>query len=175
MEVIQAIKNRRSVRSYTEDPVSEEALAQILEAGRLAPSANNRQPWHFIIVKDPSMRKTLSEGMYAKFLKDCPLVIVGCGDRARSEKWFAIDTTIALENMVLKATEEGLGTCWIGSFSNDSVKKALSIPDNYEVVAMLAVGHPKGTPLKDAILGRSSRKNLNEVVSWESFGMQKST
>jgi len=175
MELNEAIRIRRSVRSYTDEPVSDEILARVLDAGRLAPSANNRQPWHFIVVKDPETRKTLSEGKYAKFLTACPVVIVGCGDKVRSERWFAIDTTIALENMVLQATTEGLGTCWIGSFSGESVKKALNVPDNYEIVAMLAMGHPKDSPLRDAILGRSSRKNLGEIVSWEAFGKRNAT
>jgi nitroreductase len=173
MELEATIKNRRSVRSYTDEPVSDEALVKVLEAGRLAPSANNRQPWHFIVVKDPHKRKILSEGKYAKFLTSCPVVIVGCGDKVKSEKWHAIDTTIALENMVLQATSQGLGTCWIGSFNGEDVRKALNVPDNFSVIAMLAVGHPKDTPVRDAILGRSSRRALDEIVSWEEFGKPK--
>ncbi len=169
MDVSDAIRTRRSVRSYSDEPVSDEALARILEAGRASPSANNRQPWHFIVVKDQGRRTVLSEGRYAKFLKDTPVVIVGCGDKVRSEKWYVIDTTIALENMVIQATSEGLGTCWIGSFSGESVKKLLNVPDNFEVVAMLALGHPKGFSIKDALVGRT-RKESTEIVSWEEFG-----
>ncbi len=173
MEVDDAIRNRRSVRAYADEPVSDEILAKILEAGRVSPSANNRQPWHFIVVKDQEKRKVLSEGKYAKFLTATPVVIVGCGDKVRSEKWRTVDTTIALENMVLQATSEGLGTCWIGSFDGESVRRLLQIPDNLEVVAMLAVGHPKGLRIRDMVIGRS-RKNLGEIVSWEEFGKPKS-
>ena len=170
MEIIKTIKNRRSVRSYSDKPISDKALARVLEAGRLAPSANNRQPWHFVVVKDPEKRKTLSEGRYAKFLTRCPVVIVGCGDRVKSEKWHVIDTTIALENMVLQATSEGLGTCWIGSFNGEDVRRLLSIPDNFAVIAMLAVGHPKDGPIRSAPVSRSQRRSSEEIVSWEEFG-----
>ncbi len=173
MEVSEAIKERRSVRSFREEQVPEEILAKVIEAGRLAPSANNRQPWHFIVVKDSVKREVLSEGKYAKFLTKCPVVIVGCGDKVRSEKWYAVDLAISLENMVIEATSEGLGTCWIGSFSNDSVKNLLKIPENFDVVAMLALGYPKDTPVKDALLGRSSRKRAEEIISWEEFGRPK--
>lgn len=170
MEVSDAIRERRSVRSFRDQLVPDEILGKVLEAGRLAPSASNRQPWHFIVVKDAVKREALSEGRYAKFLAKCPVVIVGCGDRVRSEKWFPVDLAIALENMVLEATSEGLGTCWIGSFSGESVKKVLKIPEEFEVVAMLAVGYPKDTPVKDALVGRSTRKNIEEITSWEEFG-----
>ena len=76
--------------------------------------------------------------------------------------------------MVIQATSEGLGTCWIGSFSGESVRKLLKIPDNYDVVAMLALGYPKGSPVKDVPLGRSSRKSIEETISWEEFGKPKS-
>ncbi len=95
---------------------------------------------------------------------------MGCGDKVRSEKWYAVDLAISLENMVIEATSEGLGTCWIGSFSNESVKNLLKIPENFDVVAMLALGYPKDTPVKDALLGRSSRKRAEEITSWEEFG-----
>jgi len=163
MEVSEAIRARRSVRSFRDDPVPDAVLDKVLEAGRVAPSASNRQPWHFIVVKDPARRKALSEGRHAKFLKNCPVVIVGCGDKMRAEEWFMVDVTIALENMVIEATSEGLGTCWIGSFSGKSVRRLLKIPDNFEVVAMLAVGYPK----------EASRKTIEEITSWEEFGKPK--
>src|SRR5512137_677975 len=143
MEVMEAIMERRSVRAYEDKPVPDDALMKVLEAGRIAPSASNYQPWHFIIVKDPATRKGLSKGRYAGFLKDTPVVIVGCGSRKIAEHWYKIDTTIALENMVLAATGEGLGTCWIGSFDEEDVKSILKIPEEWAVVAMLTLGYPK--------------------------------
>lgn len=170
MDVTEAVLRRRSVRSYDSKPVPEEALHRILEAGRLAPSANNRQPWHFIVVKDQARREKLTDGRWAKFLKDSPVVIVGCGDTKASEEWHAVDTTIALTHMVFAATAEGLGTCWIGSFFEDKVKAALDIPEHMKVVAMLTVGYPKSP--SDLDMKKPSdfkRKKPSEIISSETF------
>ena len=171
MEVYDAIKARKSVRSYDEKPVPSEVLERVLEAGQMAPSASNVQPWHFIVVTDQQKRVALSAGRYAKFLKNTPVVLVGLGDREAAPEWHVVDVTIALENIVLAATAEGLGSCWIGSFHESEVKAALSIPDRWEVVAMLALGYEKEKmDLARAIVTRiRKRKTLSEIVSYESF------
>jgi len=171
MEVYDAIKARKSVRSYDEKPVPSEVLERVLEAGQMAPSASNVQPWHFIVVTDQQKRVALSAGRYAKFLKNTPVVLVGLGDREAAPEWHVVDVTIALENIVLAATAEGLGSCWIGSFHESEVKAALSIPDRWEVVAMLALGYEKEKmDLARAIVTRiRKRKTLGEIVSYESF------
>ncbi len=171
MKVFEAVQSRRSVRAYEPEPIPEEVLMKILESGRLAPSASNRQPWHFIIVKDPEKKKVLSEGRYAHFLKDTPVVIAGCGDAELSPRWYAVDVTIALQQMVLTATEEGIGTCWIGSFDEESVRKCLKVPERFKVVAMLAMGYPKDKLDLTALLARSKSRNaLKEITSNEEFG-----
>jgi nitroreductase len=171
METLDAIQMRRSVRAYDPRPVPEEVLEKVLEAGRIAPSASNRQPWHFIVVTDPEKRKALSGGPYAKFLVDTPAVIVGCGDVKTSPEWHDVDVTIALTQMVLAATAEGLGTCWIGSLYEDKVKKALNIPERYKVVAMLAVGFPRDKmDLKASLPKARNRKPMKEIVSREEYG-----
>lgn len=145
---------------------------KILEAGRLAPSAGNVQPWYFIVVRDAEKRKILAKSPWARFLAEAPVVIVGCGDQKASPKWFMVDVAIAMQNMVLTATSEGLGTCWVGSFNEDEVKKLLKIPDRYKVVALLAVGYPrKKLDLTGKVLHLvRRRKNLSEIVSFEEFG-----
>jgi nitroreductase len=171
MEVYDAIKARRSVRAFEDREIPETVLTKILEAGRLAPSANNRQPWHFIVVKDREKRVALSGGKYAHFLKETPVVVVGCGDSEASPKWHQIDVTIALENMVLTATSEGVGTCWIGSFDEESVNSALGLPPQYKVVAMLAMGYTKDKLDIGALLTRSkNRKALEDITSQDGFG-----
>lgn len=165
MEVLDAIRNRRSVRKYAQTPVPEDALGRVIEAGRISPSANNRQPWHFVIVKDPQTREALSGGKWASFLQDCPVVIVGCGNTVTSPEWCTVDVTIALQNMVTQATAEGLGTCWIGSFSEDEVREAVGVPKGFNVVAMLALGYPKEEPK-----GARKTKTLDEVTSRDRFG-----
>jgi len=171
MDVIDAMKARRSVRAYEPKQIPDEVLSSILEAGRLAPSASNSQPWHFIIVKDSEKRRVLSEGRYAHFLTQSPVVIVGCGDTKKSPKWCVVDVTIALQQMVLAATNEGLGTCWIGSFDEDSVRKCLGVPGDWKIVAMLAVGYAENKLDLRALLGRSkNRKPLEEISSTDEFG-----
>lgn len=168
MEVSEAIRLRRSVRAYDPRPVPEDALTEVLEAGRIAPSAMNYQPWHFIVVRDPDKRKALTDGRYAKFLTQSPVVIVGLGDKKASPKWHVVDTTIALQQMVIAATSKGLGTCWIGSFYEDKVRAALEIPERYAVVAMIALGYPKDRVDMKAVLARSrSRKDMDEIVSYD--------
>jgi nitroreductase len=172
MDVFEAVQKRKSQRSYLSKPVPRETLEKLLEAARLSPSANNIQPWHFVVVTDPNNRKTLSKGLYAKFLKDVPAVIVLCGDEPASPEWYVVDVALAGENMVLAATEEGLGTCWVGSFEEDNVKSLLNIPESMRVVALLAVGYAKE---KDSITSRviqfiRRRKTLNEIASWEIYG-----
>jgi len=174
MEVFEAIQARRSIRSYESKEIPEDILNRILEAGRLSPSAMNLQPWHFIVVKDAAKRKALSAGRYAKFLSESPVVIVGCADKKRSEKWCVIDTTIALQSMVLTATAEGLGTCWVGSFDEGSVKSLLNVPDNFTVVALLALGYPKEKfDIASKLIRARSRKPIEDIVSFDEFGKKR--
>ena len=173
MQVFEAIRRRHSVRSYLPDKVSNEKISRILEAARLAPSAGNIQPWHFIIVTDQQKRKKLSKGRYAKFLVESPIVLVGCGDKKASPNWYAVDTTIAMQNMVLTATSEDLGTCWIGSFNERQVKKLLNIPERFRVIALLALGYRRETlELARKVLHFFRRqKKLEKIVSQEEFGI----
>ncbi|MEM2001768.1 MAG: nitroreductase family protein [Candidatus Methanomethylicaceae archaeon] len=173
MDAFEAITKRRSVRSYLEDPIPRSVLERILEAGRLAPSAMNLQPWHFIVVTDKEKQRALSTGRFARFLSEAPVVIVGCGNERLSPKWYAIDTAIALQNMVIAATNEGLGSCWIGSFDEMEVKKLLKVPEGYRVIAMLALGYPReGKDLIGKIISKvRAKKRLNEIVSAEEFGI----
>lgn len=172
MDVFEALKMRRSVRAYEETPVPKEALKRILEAGRTSPSASNRQPWHFIVVTESEKRKVISKGPYAKFVTESPVVIVGLGDTKASPNWYIVDVSIALENMVLAATAEGLGTCWIGGFIEDEVRQLLGIPENFKIVSLLSVGYPRQ---KQDAGGRPRlvrpRKSLQEITSSEKYGL----
>lgn len=172
MDVFEAIQKRHSVRAYESTPVSKEILEKILEAARLAPSAGNIQPWHFVVVTDAEKRVKLAKIPFAGFLREAPVVIVGCGNHKASPRWFMVDVAIAMQNMVLAATAEGLGTCWVGSFNEEEVKEMLKIPGDYRVVALLALGYPRK---KIDIQGRllhlvRKRKRLEEIVSFEEFG-----
>lgn len=172
MDVTEAVQERHSIRSYHDKSVPREKLEKILEAGRLAPSARNIEPWHFIVVTDKEKRKTLSKGLYAKFVAQAPLVIAALGDKKASPDWYAVDTSLAVENMVLAAVNEGLGTCIVGSFNEADVKAALKIPDNFEVIVLLAVGYAQEKLDLSSKLLRlvRTRKVLSEIISEEEFG-----
>jgi nitroreductase len=147
MSLYDIILSRRSVRRYEEKEIPKDVLEKIIEAGRQSPSAANRQPYRFIIVDDSELKKELP-GRFSRFLKKAPLVIVGCANikALLTGKWATIDTTIALENMMIAAWSLGLGSCWIGSFNEQKVKDLLKIPKDWKVVALISLGYPAETP-----------------------------
>ncbi len=168
MDIFEAIKTRRSVRKYKLTPVPEAKLQKILEVARLAPSAHNSQDWKFVVVKDLSKRKALAEAAGQDFIAQAPVIIAAVAldlehILSSGNPAYAINLAIAIDHMTLAAVEEGLGTCWIGAFSQEEVKKVLNIPENCKVVALL----PLGVPADSA--GPKSRKPLKEIVSYDSF------
>jgi nitroreductase len=172
MDVFEAIQKRKSSRGYQKSSVPKETLEKLLEAARLSPSAKNIQPWHFIVVTDTEKRKALSKGLYAKFLENTPAVIVLCGDQSASPDWYVVDVALAGENMVIAATAEGLGTCWVGSFEEADVKRLLGVPEKLRVVALLAVGYTEEKIDLTAKINHfiHRRKKLDEIASWEVYG-----
>jgi nitroreductase len=175
MDVFEAVQKRHSIRAYDSTPIPDEKLKKILETARLAPSAGNVQPWHFIVVTDVEKRKKLARARFAGFLSQAPAVIVGCGDQRVSPDWHVVDVAIAMQNIVLTATCEGLGSCWVGSFDEDQIKEMLRIPEKFRVVALLAVGYArKKLDLAGKILHFiRRRKRLRKIVSFEEFGNYK--
>jgi len=169
MDVMEAIRERRSVRSYRKDPVPDEKLKKILEAARLAPSARNSQNWKFVVVRDAARRKELAKAAADQyFVGEAPVVIAAVALQPKyvmrcEVPAYAVDLAIAVDHMTLVAVEEGLGTCWIGAFYQDEVKRILNIPRRYKVVALLPLGFPADTP------GEKYRKPLNEIVCYEVF------
>ncbi len=173
MEVINAIKKRYSVREFDERKIEQGKLERILEAGRLAPSAKNRQEWRFIVVKDQTIREELAKAANnQRFVAQAPVVIAACGTDPDytlpcGHPGFLVDVTIAVDHLTLKAVEEGLGTCWIGAFDEDEVKKILHIPKEVRVVSLLPLGYPATPPSSR----HTERKELSEIVmynQWES-------
>jgi len=144
MSLLNVIFNRASVRRYTSEPVSEETLRNVLEAGRRAPSAMNAQPWHFIVVTEQKLKDQLSERRWTGFVKDAAFVMVGCGEK--KSRWSTVDVAIALQNMVIAAEAQGLGSCWIGDFDQTELKEMLGIPDNLRVIALVSFGYPAEKP-----------------------------
>ncbi len=173
MDVFETFMNRRSVRSYAQNPVPNEVLVKILDAARLAPSAGRKQPWHFIIVKDEEKRARIARGCrFGRFLSESPVVIIACGDKKGSPRWYAVDTAIALEHIVLAATALGLGTCWIGMFDEKDIHEMLDLPENFKIIALMALGYPRKTvDLSSKILNVvRPKKKLEDIVSLEVYG-----
>lgn len=147
MDVVEAIKARRSVRKYKPGRIPDEKLQIILESARLAPSAGNRQPWRFVIVQETDRKKSLARAANDQaFLNDAAVIVVAAADPEASQRWHEKDTVIALEHMVLAATNLGYGTCWIGAFDEDVIKRLLKIPGKLKVVAILPIGISDETP-----------------------------
>ncbi|MEM3506303.1 MAG: nitroreductase family protein [Candidatus Bathyarchaeia archaeon] len=168
MEVFEAIKTRRSIRKYKPIMVEKEKLFKVLEAGRLAPSAVNKQPWHFIVVTDAKIKNELRKAYDKTWFVEAPVIIVACADpneawkRVDGTEYWMVDVAISMHQMVLCAAEEGLGTCWIAAFNEEAVKKALGIPKDIRVVAMTPLGYP------DEFKGEvTDRKPLNSIVHFE--------
>lgn len=169
MEIREAIRKRESIRAYLDKPVPEEKLINVLEAARLAPSAMNSQPVKLVVVRDAGKRKALAQAANGQtFVGEAPVIIaavatntsyvMSCGIPSHP-----VDLAIAVDHMTLAAVDEGLGTCWIGAFSQEKVKGILDIPDNYRVVTLLPLGYPKRES------GLKRRKPLEELVCYETY------
>ena len=165
MSLIDFIFNRRSIRSYENREVPEEVLTQILEAGRQAPSAANRQPIHFIVVKDNELKKNFSSLQFNSFIKEAPIVIVGCADvnSLLTGKWAVVDTAISMQSMVIAAWTLGVGSCWIGAFNEEKVKETLKIPEKWKIIALITLGYPAEQPKQ------RKKKPIEELFSFNSF------
>lgn len=171
MSFIDIARRRSSIRSFKEMPIEKEKLLQVLEAGRLSPSAVNYQPRHFIVLTDENIKKQIAESYPRDWFKKTPVIIAICGDHSQSWKrkdgkdHCDIDAAIAVDHMTLCATDIGLGTCWVCAFDAEKCHKVLSLPDNMEVIALLAVGYPveeNGHVVKN-------RKDISGIISWERY------
>jgi nitroreductase len=165
MNVIEAIKKRASVRSFLDNPIEEKKLEAVLEAGRLAPSAGNRQEWRFIVVRDREVRVRLGEAANGQsFVGEALVVIVACAESdghvmSCGQPSYPIDVAIALDHMSLAAVEYGLGTCWIGAFNEKKVKEILGVPDEIRVVELMPLGYPVFQRVKE-----KNRLPLSKIV-----------
>ena len=165
MDALQAIRERRSIRSYHSKAVPEDKLTQILEAGRWAPSADNSQPWKFIVVKDDEVKNQLARAAtYGRFLAQTPVAIAVVID-PRASNHPVEDGAAATQNMLLAAHALGLGTCWIGSYGSDyevTAKEILGIPRDSRLLSLISLGYPAESP-------RKGRVELSELVCYDRY------
>jgi len=145
--MIEPILARRSIRKYTDEPVSEGEIRELLEAAMAAPSGRNSKPWHFVVVTDREKLDALAESSHSwAMLAGAPLAIVACGDPGVSEKYWIQDTAAAIENILIAVPMLGLGAVWLGCHPNrdrvEPLRRILSIPEPVVPVAVLSIGHP---------------------------------
>jgi len=165
------LKTRRSIRRYRPDAVPDEMVEQLLEAGRWAPSASNRQPWEFIVVRDEAIRRQVAQHAAFYFIKwahvgEAPVLIVLCGEARNPayRRFLHEDVGLAGAQIMLQAKALGLGTCWIGALDRKAIAGILKIPDHLEIVGLLTVGFPAEDPPPPP------RKLLAEIVHYEVYG-----
>ncbi len=168
MDVSEAIRRRCSCRNYADRPLDKKQLDMILEAARQAPSAKNLQDWRFVVVTDKATKKKLAVAANGQtFIENAGAIIVACtiSDHVMrcGQAIGPIDVSIAIEHMCLQATELGLGTCWIGSFYPDKVRAIVEIPEEVEIIELLALGHPADSPKEHR------REPVESIVSFEKW------
>lgn len=164
MSFLDLAKKRQSCRKYSSREVSRESITRCLEASRLAPSACNSQPWHFIVVTDPDLKRKVAEaafsGIYSMnaFAKEVPILVIAIrehskyvarlGGSLRGVQYSLIDLGIVCDHFTLQAAEEGLGTCWLGWFNERAVKKILDISRGKKIDVILSVGYPENEDVR---------------------------
>lgn len=172
MDLLDAIAGRRSIRNFKKQGLPEDAIEKIVDAARLAPSAGNAQPYEFVVAQEEKTRQRLSQAAYNQSdLQEAPVVIVVCADEKRASQSYGDrgknlyciqDTAAAVQNM-LTAYAMGFGTCWIGAFKEDEVKKVINAPKEIRPVAMIPIGYPNESP------SARPRRPANELIHKEAF------
>lgn len=173
MDVFEAIRLRRSIRAFTEEDVSDEIVEKVLEAAIWAPSAGNLQPWEFVVVRRPDIKRELARAALGQtFIEEAPVVIVVCANEVRSGSIYGSrginlyciqDTAAAIQNMLLAVCALGLGACWVGAFHEEEVRRILKVPRGVRPVAIIPIGYPAEKP------SPPRRRPLKEVVHYETF------
>ena len=171
MRIPDIIRERRSVRAFTAQDVSDEEAETLVEAACLAPSAGNLQPWEFVVVKDPGVKRRLVDAAHGQsFISKAPVVFVVCAVPGRSasgygsrgrELYCLQDTAAAVQNLLLTATANGLGSCWIGAFDEGRAADALGLPEGIRPVAIVPVGYPAESPRQ------RPRRLVKQVTCWD--------
>ena len=180
MEFSEVVTTRCSVRDFLPDPIPQEVLEEILEAGRLAPSAQNRQPWRYIVFTDKAEIKKLALntgliGLSNIFIRSAPCLIIACADtkknvRINQQDYYLVDTAISFQQMVLAAWNRGVGSCWLAAFSEKKLKSHLHLPKSWRVVAMAPFGYPAEkkslySKALSSFAGSKDRLSLCDIVT----------
>ncbi len=170
--LLDIIKRRRSVRRFDGNEIPHEVMEQILEAGRWAPSGANAQPWRFIVVTEKEKLKFIAECCYYTIFKsrhvgEASAAMVICADPRAGSETYVLDAAIAGTNMTLMATSMGIGSCWIGAFEEQTLKKMMRIPGNLKIIALIAFGYEVG---KASV---PPRLPLSSIAHYETYDAEK--
>jgi nitroreductase len=181
MDFVDLVQHRQSVRNFLDRSIEREKIVKCLEAARLAPSANNSQPWKFIVVDDPELKRMLCDrafaGLYSlnSFCRTAPVIVAVISEQSkfltrigaifRGTRFYLIDIGIACEHFVLQAEDLGLGTCWIGWFNEKAVKKALHVPDRKKIDILIAIGYYD----RETLTAGHGRDPLNKITSFNTY------
>lgn len=172
MDFLELAQSRRSIRNFTQKEVSQENIINLLRAAQAAPSAGNCQPWHFIVIHDKEVQAAIVDATigHKYFILTAPVMIVVCADMPRSESRYGErgkmlyciqDTAAAIQNILLCAKNQGLGTCWCGAFDEIAVSKTLSLPEEQRPIAIIPVGYPANETHVT-----TSRRSLEEIITY---------
>lgn len=181
MKLLELIKNRQSVRKYTDKPVEKEKIDKCLEAARLAPSASNSQPWKYIVIDCPELKNKVANATFSKavsfnkFALQAPIIvaivleksklIAQIGSQVKKKEWALMDIGITAEHFCLQATELGLGTCMLGWFNENKIKNILCIPEDKTIGLIITLGYPPNAyPLRTKI-----RKSMSEISNYNKY------
>jgi len=167
MEFFELIEKRYSVRAYRSKPIEEEKLQKVLDAARMAPTADNRQPFRFIVIHTQGRESELRRVYDREWFFKAPVVICACAvpdgawTRIDGKNYSDVDTTIAMDHLILAAADLGLGTCWVAAFDPSAAREVLGLSENEEPVAFTPLGYPADEPKP------KKRKALSDLISYE--------
>lgn len=170
--VLENIKTRRSVRKFSDRQISDDDMDLIIEAGRWAPSGANAQPWKFIVVRDRAVIKSIADVCYYSIFKsrhvgEANVVVVILGNPAAGSATYLQDCTIAGTNMTLMAHALGIGSCWIGAFEDDTIRRILAIPEQLKIIALISFGYAAREP---RVTPRLEHKDIVHVDGYSGSG-----
>jgi len=166
-------KERRTIREFKVKPISENDLHDILDAARWAPSAGNLQNWRFIVVKDPDQKQEVAAACLDQYwMADAPIIVVVCSQPEKMKETYGEQAEIyaiqssaaAIENLLLSAWSKGIGSAWVGAFSEEELKRILGIPEGIDIHAVIALGYPRLVPRPP------SRLKLSDVTFYGGYG-----
>ena len=178
MDFSDVVNNRVSTRSFSTKMVDDKDILEILSYAQKSPSWMNKQCWRFIVIKNPGTIQDIAKtSIINRWIKQAPVLIIACADPRQSGfendiEYYIVDVSIAMEHIVLAATNKKLGTCWIGGFNEGKLKEILEIPPRIKIVALTPLGYQSteeslGSKTRKTVVRRTKRKSLQEIVHWD--------